>query len=300
MDHRHLEHFVAIADAGAYSGAAPRSGKAQLTISAAVRRLERELGTPLFERNARQVKLTPAGAVFLPHARDLLIAVEEVRAAVADVTGELAGEVRLGTIGFTLDVDVMRFIAGLQRTHPRLKPRVITRRPPDDLIDDVRHGRIDLAVTVTLSPDAPPPGVEFVVLHREPFVLLVAPDHPLAALDSVPPERLRDQPFVCFPAGHPQRPGMDAVFRQVGIKPDIAFECDAPAHLRLVLDAGVCCLGLASPTAFFEPEIRSVPLACETPIVGTVLALPNALRRSAPARAVANALLSAFGLPASN
>jgi DNA-binding transcriptional LysR family regulator len=153
---------------------------------------------------------------------------------------------------------------------------------------------VDLALTVTLAPDSPPPGVEFVVLETWPFQLLVGPDHPLAACRSVTVDQVRDEPFVCFPSDAPQRPGMDRVFAQLGFEPKIAFECDAPAHLRLVIDAGVCCLGLREPTAFLEPEIRCIPFSVETPIAASVLALPKAHRRSAPARALAEALLSAL------
>src|SRR3954447_8544326 len=171
MDHRHVGYFVAIADTGGFTRAARLTGMTQPTISATVRRLERELGATLFERRGRTLALTPAGAAFLPHAREVLVAVEQACASVTETDAEPGGEVRVGSVVSPLGLDMIRFIADVQREHPRLTPRLVTRRTPEELIEDVRAGHIDLAVTVTLAPESPPPGVELVVLHSEPFVL---------------------------------------------------------------------------------------------------------------------------------
>ena len=82
--------------------------------------------------------------------------------------------------GFNRRLDVIRFVAGLRRDLSGVTHRLLT-RAPEDLVLDVRDGRVDLALTVTLAPASPPPGVEFVILERWPFQLLVGPDHPLAA-----------------------------------------------------------------------------------------------------------------------
>src|SRR3954454_15445053 len=164
MDHRHLGYFVAVADAGGFTRAARLAGTTQPTVSATVRRIERELGTSLFERGMRTLTLSAAGAEFLPHAREVLAAVEEARAAVTDADAEPVGEVRLGMLGNRHGFDVIRFVAGFRREHPGVTPRLVT-KAPEDLILDVRDGRVDLALAVTLAPDSPPPGVEYVVLE---------------------------------------------------------------------------------------------------------------------------------------
>src|SRR4051794_39851343 len=112
MDHRHLGYFVAVADARGFTRAAQLAGTTQSTISATIRRLERELGASLFERGTRTLTLSAAGAAFLPHAREVLAAVEEARAAVTDAEAEPIGEVRLGMLGFNRRLDVIRFVAG--------------------------------------------------------------------------------------------------------------------------------------------------------------------------------------------
>ena len=125
-------------------------------------------------------------------------------------------------------------------------------------------------------------------------MLLVGPDHHLATQDVVTVEQVRDEPFVCFPGDNPQRAGMDRTFTRIGFQPSIAFECDAPKHLQLVLNAGMCCLGLRAPTKALAPRIRCIPFDIETPITAQVLALPDRLRRSVTVQAMADALLRAL------
>src|SRR5689334_398753 len=126
MDDRHLGYFVAVADAGGFTRAAQLAGTTQPTMSATIRRLEREPGTSLFERGTRTLMLSAAGAAFLPHARDVLTAIEQARAAVSDAGAEPVGEVRVGMLGHHRGFDVIRFVAGFRREHPGVIPRLVT------------------------------------------------------------------------------------------------------------------------------------------------------------------------------
>jgi len=294
VDYRQLRYFVAVADGGGFTQAARNAGASQPTVSASVRRLEQELGGPLFERDRRALRLTAGGSAFLPHARRVLLAADDARAAVTDADAEPGGEVRLGSVSSPLGLDMVRFVARLREEHPLVTPRLVMSRTPEEFIEDVRHGRLDLALSATLAPDAAPSGVELTQVYSQPFVLQVGPSHRLASREVVTVDDVRDEPFVVFPTDNSQRAGMDGVFAQIGLEPRIAFECDGPAHLRLVLEAGVCCLGLVRPTIDLAPEIRNIPFDIEMPRAYLVLVQPSSFRRSAPARAVAGALLRAL------
>jgi DNA-binding transcriptional LysR family regulator len=85
LDLRRLSYFVAVADALSFSRAAADIGVSQQAMSSQIRRLEDEVGQPLFFRTTRQVELSPAGQAFLPRARAVLRSVGEALAAVREV-----------------------------------------------------------------------------------------------------------------------------------------------------------------------------------------------------------------------
>src|SRR6202161_755496 len=98
MELRQLEYFVAVAAELNFSRTAQRIHVVQSALSASVGRLEKELGTKLFDRSKRQIALTAAGEVFLGHAREVIHAVQQARSSVDDYRDQLTGTVTLGTL----------------------------------------------------------------------------------------------------------------------------------------------------------------------------------------------------------
>ena len=91
MERRQLEYFVAVVQHGGFSRAAEAEHVSQPSLSQAIASLEKDLGTPLFHRVGRTVKLTSAGEVLLPSARQILRDHAIAHAAVAKVRGGLDG-----------------------------------------------------------------------------------------------------------------------------------------------------------------------------------------------------------------
>ncbi|GAB3875161.1 hypothetical protein GCM10029964_018600 [Kibdelosporangium lantanae] len=86
MDTRHFAYFVAVAEELSFTKAAQRLYAVQSTVSAAIKALEAELGSPLFDRSTRSVTLTTAGAAFLPEARAALEAVDRAVSVVQEAS----------------------------------------------------------------------------------------------------------------------------------------------------------------------------------------------------------------------
>jgi DNA-binding transcriptional LysR family regulator len=186
LDLRLLRSFVAVADELHFTRAATRLHVAQQALSRDIRRLELQLGAPLFVRSTRQVTLTPDGERLLAHARSLLAlndaALGELRGPsrplLVDVIGEgltptrIVDAARLAAPQFEF---TMRFGGGMGAAIPQLLA-----------------GRIDVAFgrTEGLGRSFPAELTRRLVRY-EPLALLVADDHPLAALSDVPCERLR-------------------------------------------------------------------------------------------------------------
>jgi len=98
MELRHLEHFVAVAEARNFTRAAQRLHIVQSAVSASIRTLERDLQAELFNRTTQRVDLTDAGLMLLPQARLILAEVQAARELVADVRGGLRGTLTIGTM----------------------------------------------------------------------------------------------------------------------------------------------------------------------------------------------------------
>src|ERR1700735_1527783 len=95
---RHLEYFFAVAAELNFSRAAQRIHVVQSALSASVGRLEKELGVELFDRSKRQIALTPAGHVFLEHAREVMHTPRRARTAVDAFRDQLTGTVTVGAL----------------------------------------------------------------------------------------------------------------------------------------------------------------------------------------------------------
>jgi DNA-binding transcriptional LysR family regulator len=138
-----LRSFAMGVDLGGFAKAADRLGRSTSAVSAQLKKLEEQTGTPIFRKSGRGLALTEAGETMLGYARRLLELNDEAAAAVAGV--QLDGWVRFGLqedFGETLLPDVLGRFA---RAHPkvRIEARVVRNA---ELVDRVRSGRLDLAL----------------------------------------------------------------------------------------------------------------------------------------------------------
>lgn len=97
MDTQNLKAFVAVADHLSFSAAAAQLHITQPAISKRIHLLEQQLASLLFDRVGRQVSLTEAGRTLLPRARDILKSIDMAKQAVADLSGEVRGQLKLIT-----------------------------------------------------------------------------------------------------------------------------------------------------------------------------------------------------------
>src|SRR5690606_23086571 len=193
MELQQLRYVVAVAETNSFTRAAQRCLVVQSALSHQIARLERELGARLFERTSRRVRLTPAGAAFLPAARQCLDAAERAAAEVAAAVGEVRGRLTVGVISTVAAVDVPRALRAFRERHPHVRVGVRAGRS-EELVEQVARGTLDVAF-LGLPPTARPQGVASRELARDRLVALVAPDHPLAAESWVDLRRLASEPF---------------------------------------------------------------------------------------------------------
>lgn len=194
MDFRQMQYLVTLADEEQFTRAAAVCGVSQSGLSAAIRALEDELGTALFDRTTRRVEPTAAGIALLPHARALLAQAAAARDAVLRATRELPASLRVGAEQCLGVVDVVSLLDRVHRRYP-LVDLEFTQAGSHELVNLVRDGRLDLAFIATEDHLGAVTRIEF---GRRPMVVLAAPDHPLARVKAPGWADLRHLDFVDF------------------------------------------------------------------------------------------------------
>src|SRR3954469_19819757 len=146
MELRHLRYFVAVAEELHFGRAAARLHIAQPPLSRQIRDLEREVGTPLFERVPRGVTLTAAGRAFLPEARLTLAQAERAqRTAERAARGEI-GRLRVGFVEAVRDAGVLPEVLGFFRLHLPDIGLSLFEMDPVQQTEAFRDRRIDLGI----------------------------------------------------------------------------------------------------------------------------------------------------------
>ncbi|TLQ43388.1 LysR family transcriptional regulator [Streptomyces marianii] len=237
MELQQMRYVIAVAETNSFTRAAQRCLVVQSALSHQIARLERELGARLFERTSRRVRLTPAGAAFLPAARQCVDAAERAAAEVAAAVGEVRGRLAVGLIPTVAAVDVPNVLKDFHRRHPKARVSLGV-GASDELVEQVRQGEIEVAflgVPVT----ARPRGVMAREMARERLVAVVSPDHPLAGETSVDLHRLSSEVFVDLPAKTAGRAQSDLAFSAAGLTREVAFEVTNADYLARLVGAGL-------------------------------------------------------------
>ena len=188
MDRRQLTHFLAVAHAGSLTRAAAHLRIAQPSLSHSIRALETELGTQLFERLGRGVALTPAGEALVEPAARTLRAFEIAASTVRSVDNDEFGTLRI--IGSTLWAltPLVPLVTEFRRLMPNVRVSVSDPEHRDDVLEQVRTGRVDLGLL-----EGPPPAGRFASQYLADLELLaVLPPNHARSVDSETPVTIEE------------------------------------------------------------------------------------------------------------
>jgi DNA-binding transcriptional LysR family regulator len=194
MDLRQMKYFQMVAEELSFSKASRRLNIAQPALSRAVSDLETELAIALFDRNRRQVRLTPAGSVLLEESRLLTDRISETLRRVHRTAAGQEGELRLGYIG----PPTRDFLGGLLKEYHRQFPLVsivLEERTPERVWEMVSKGRLSVGITRPVMAHERL-GLQQLQLREEVFCAAVPLDHPWAERPHLPWKALADQPII--------------------------------------------------------------------------------------------------------
>jgi len=265
MELRHLRYFVAVAETGSLTEAAEhRLHTSQPSLSRQLRDLEYEVGAPLLLRGPRGVTLTPAGYVFLDHAR---LALAQAGEAIAAARREARPAKPSFAVGFLTgqEVEWLRHVTHVLRDELQaIDFRVVSDFSPA-IGAAIQRGEIDLG----FSRIEPQPNVTYKVIAHEPILVIMPREHPLAARQEIDPREIDPQSFIGYAdTPHVLRGIVDRYFRERGLAMTPTHFLDGYATgISLVASTKGVTLLPAYVKALLPASLVSRPLIDNGPVI---------------------------------
>ncbi|MGW2228668.1 LysR family transcriptional regulator [Streptomyces formicae] len=232
MDLLQLRYFQAVARYEHISRAAEELRVAQPSLSRTIARLEADLGTPLFDRQGRRIRLNQYGTIFLRHVERALSELDDGRRALADARDTGLG--RVSVASETL-LTVSPLLGSFRAAYPRADVRLYQSNA-EEMDRQLRAGEVDFCVASQPLNGA---NLDSIELAREEVLLAVPYGHWLDGRESVTIREIADEPFVSTRRGHWQRALLDRLFEAEGLTPLLSCEGNEPAASQNMISAGL-------------------------------------------------------------
>lgn len=295
MQLERLESFLEIARTGSVTRAAHALGLSQPALSERLHGLERELGTDLFVRGKRGVRLSEAGRALLPHAERALGAIDEGRRAVDEMRRGEVGRLAIGAAPAVSTYALPGALRRFQLAHAHVHLSVRTGHS-EEILDLVLREEVELGLVREIRHA----DVEVTPLYEDELVLVVEPSHPFAERGRIRIGELAREHLVTFDRASSYNELTQALFREAGVAPRGVIELDnVEGAKKCVLQGlGVALLPRQAVRAELAARsLRAVAIAGARPIRRRIVAIR---RRDAgdPAPAVAAFLDLMRGDPA--
>jgi LysR family hydrogen peroxide-inducible transcriptional activator len=276
-----LRYVVTLARERHFGRAAERCHVSQPTLSVAVKKLEDELGIPLFERSKSSIRVTETGQRIIEQAQRVLDQVGVIRDMAQDGKNQLNSPLKVGAI-YTIGPYLFpHLLPELRRAAPEM-PLYIVENYTASLRQKLRHSELD-AIIVALPFDEP--EVVTLPLYDEPFVVLLPAGHPLTEKEQITAEEMSKEQLLLLGPGHCFRdqvlescpPLVDAITRRVDTgRPELVTEGSSLETIRHMVASGlgITVLPLSAATAIkYQEDILAVrPFAPPVPFRTVALA----------------------------
>ena len=265
MDISYIREFVMLAECGSFSEAAARLFVAQSSLSKHIQAMEKELGAPLFNRTTRSLRLSEAGALYLPYARKLAALSVESQIALDDFKRRAATSLTIAVMQNPQYYGMARYITGFRQAYPELAFSMVE-ADEQALYEMFRKKTVN--VFPAYSNFAGAGDYTFMPMVDSYMVALMRRDHPAAHRGSVSLRQLGGERLLLPTRGGSLSVLTLAAFQREGVEPQVVYEGSSVGCIDLVKagmgvslharefaaafgeDEDVCCVGLEPAITF--------------------------------------------------
>lgn len=286
LSFRQVRYFLAAVDAGKISLAAANLNVSQSAVTAAIKNLEDDLETRLFDRHSGGVTLTYEGHQFLQHAHNIVAAVSEATRAPRRSGASVEGEIHVGVTYTVAGYFLPQILARFTRVFPAITVQM-HEMPRQEIEDGIVAGNLDVAVML-VSNLQNRKEIDSEVLIRSRRRLWLPADHPLMERETVSLADVAREPYVMLTVDEANRTAL-RYWAATPYRPRIIFETSSVEAVRSLVATGMGVTVLSDmvyrPWSLEGQRIEVRPVRGNVPSMDAGLAWRRASAASEPARA---------------
>lgn len=222
MDIKQLHYFIAFSEQMNFSKAAERLHISQPSLSNAIKKLEQEIGSPLLERNTRNLQLTEAGELLFERAKVIVKNMEVLKIEMDEVIVHGTRDITIGVME-SIKHWLPKVIANYKKDYPHMKIHLVDILGSKRVKKSLKSYKTHLIITNQLMDD---PELEVQTLYEERLVAVLPLHHPLAQKDTLTISDICEEPFIISTEGFQTRRDILTSFEQAGKNINIQFEIE--------------------------------------------------------------------------
>lgn len=265
MELNQLEYFKELATVCHFTAAAQQIAISQPALSRSIKRLEDELGVPLFDRVGKSVSLTKCGEIFLEHTAKALQEIENGRQAISRLSAPEKGVVNLGFLHSFGSYLVPNLIKESNNLFPQIQ-FTLTQNSSSYLTKLLTDGEIDLLLC---SAPLTMPDIKWDALCSEELFIVVPKAHHLAGHDTIKLQEIAAEPYITFKPQYGLRVLSEHFFAAAGVVPHVAFEGDEIMTVASFAAAGLGVAFIPHVPGLEHLDLKFIPISeprCIRPI----------------------------------
>lgn len=260
MEIQYLREFISVAKSCNLPLAADQHYISPSLLSLHIRKIEEELGYPLFERTSRTLVLNKQGQFFLLYAKKIVNAYDEYLHKSKKASENRYSQLHIGLIGSVAQTTTENLIADFYKDNSDIRLYIKSRDYPQLLTNFLVTGQCDFVFLYGTDPHIE--GVTVVPLFTDRLVVVVAPEHPLAGRDHVTVEDIRDEYILTQNADAKVYQKVINYFEKQGVQPKISFAINSHSLMEdmLEINSGIGLMMLSNAERLWNKKLCFLPL----------------------------------------